>query len=203
MPDDVKTMKLTNDTYEKRMTSDSDIAKKLSSGDSRALKLFFDSFYPSVCVYAIKFIKQSDVAEDIAQDAFIQFWKIRDRFSNIRQIRAFIYTTARNACINHFKQKKTREDILSNQLMIEEISYDLLIEEETYRLLHTAIQQLPNRTKEIILLALQGHNNPEIAEILGISINTIKTLKKNAYTKLRQMLEGETSLLIFLCLLLS
>lgn len=97
---------LSKDALEKSRETDSYLVEKLNNGDTRTLKLFFDSFYPSVCVYAIKFIKQFDAAEDIAQDAFIEFWKIRGRFSSIRKIRAFIYTTARNACINYLKQKK-------------------------------------------------------------------------------------------------
>lgn len=189
---------LSRDTFEKSVETDLDWIKKLNAGDQKVLKLFFDSFYPSVCVYAIKFIKQSDIAEDIAQDAFVQFWKIRDHFTSIRKIRAFIYTTVRHACINYLKQKKTREDILAHSSLIEEASYELLIEEETYRLLDAAIQQLPDRTREIILLALKGHNNPEIAEILGISVNAIKTLKKNAYVGLRHMLSSQTYLLFIL-----
>jgi len=194
---------LSGDILEKSMETDLVWVEKLNSGDQRALRLFFDGFYPSVCVYAIKFIKQSDIAEDIAQDAFVQFWKIRDHFTSIRKIRAFIYTTVRNACINYLKQKKTRESILAWNQAIEELSYELLIEEETYRLLDAAIQQLPNRTREIILLALQGHNNPEIAEIMGVSINTIKTLKKNAYVDLRHMLSHQTHLLFILSQFLS
>ncbi|MGV8136946.1 MAG: RNA polymerase sigma factor [Mangrovibacterium sp.] len=194
---------LSGDILEKSMETDLVWVEKLNSGDPKALRLFFDGFYPSVCVYAIKFIKQSDIAEDIAQDAFVQFWKIRDHFTSIRKIRAFIYTTVRNACINYLKQKKTRESILAWNQAIEELSYELLIEEETYRLLDAAIQQLPNRTREIILLALQGHNNPEIAEIMGVSINTIKTLKKNAYVDLRHMLSHQTHLLFILSQFLS
>lgn len=191
-------MELSKDTFEENRETELDSIQKLNNGDPKALKLFFDGFYPSVCVYAIRFIKQSDVAEDIAQDAFVQFWKIRDHFTSIRKIRAFIYTTVRNACINHLKQKKTREDILAHNPIIEELSYELLIEEEVYRLLDAAIQQLPNRTREIILLALQGHNNTEIAEILGVSINTIKTLKKNAYVDLRHMLSNQAYLFFLL-----
>ncbi|MDD4191259.1 MAG: sigma-70 family RNA polymerase sigma factor [Mangrovibacterium sp.] len=194
---------LSRDTFEKSRETDLYSIKKLNSGDPKALRFFFDDFYPSVCVFAIKFIKQSDVAEDLAQDAFVQFWKIRDRFTSIRKIRVFIYTTVRNACINYLKQKRTREDILAHNPIIEELSYELLVEEETYRLLDAAIQQLPNRTREIILLALQGHNNPEIAEILGVSINTIKTLKKNAYIDLRHMLSNQTYLLFILSQFLS
>ncbi len=194
---------LSRDILEKSMEKDLDLVKKLNDGDSRALEFFFNSFYPSVCVYAVKFIKQSDAAEDIAQDAFVQFWKIRDHFASILKIRAFIYTTVRNACINYLKQKKTREEILAHNPIIEELSYELLIEEETYRLLDAAIQQLPNRTREIILLTLQGHNNPEIAEIMGVSVNTIKTLKKNAYVDLRHTLSNQAYLLFVLSQFLS
>lgn len=194
---------LSRDTFEKSMERDLDSIQKLNNGDPKELKFFFDSFYPSVCVYAIKFIKQSDVAEDIAQDAFVQFWKIRDHFTSILKIRAFIYTTVRNACINYLKQKKTREEILAHNPIIEELSYELLVEEETYRLLDTAIQLLPMRTREIIVLALQGHNNPEIAEIMGVSVNTIKTLKKNAYVDLRHMLSNQTYLIFILSQFLS
>ncbi len=194
---------LSKDTIEKGIGTDPDSVKKLNNGDPRALKFFFNSFYPSVCVYAIKFIKRSDVAEDIAQDAFIQFWKVRGHFTSIRKIRAFIYTTVRNACINYLKQKKTREDILAHSPMNEELSRELLIEEETYRLLDAAIHQLPTRTREIILLSLQEHNNPEIAEILGVSVNTIKTLKKNAYVDLRHVLSHQTHLLFILSRFLS
>lgn len=196
-------MELSRDTFKKSVETDLDLIARLNNGDARALKLFFDGFYPSACVYAIKFIKQSDVAEDIVQDAFVQFWRIRDRFTSVRKIRAFIYTTVRNACINHLKQKRTREDILNHAPIIDELSHELLIEEETYRLLDAAIQQLPARTREIILLALEGHNNPEIAELLGVSINTIKTLKKNAYADLRHTLSNQTYLLFFLSQMLS
>jgi RNA polymerase sigma-70 factor (ECF subfamily) len=170
----------------------------LRNGDSGELKCLFESFYPSVCVYVIKFIKNRNVAEDIAQDAFVQYWKIRDSFSNIQQIQAFIYITAKNASINYLKQKKTRESILSSKLTDEEISYELLIEEESYRQLYAAIDLLPERSREVITLCLKGHKNSEIAEILGVSLNTIKSLKKYAYAELRSKLQHQFFLVCIL-----
>jgi len=168
---------------------------KLRNGDSGELKKIFESFYPSVCVYIIKFIKSHSVAEDIAQDAFLQYWKIREGFSSIQQIQAFIYTTARNACINYLKQKRTRENILTSQVADQEVSYELLIEEESFRQLYEAIDKLPNRSREVISLCLEGHKNPEIAEMLGVSLNTIKSLKKYAYAELRAKLKHQLLLI--------
>ena len=66
--------------------------------------------------------------------------------------------------------------------------YDFLQEvtrQETMRMLYVAIDQLPPQTRNVILLNLEGKTNPEVAEELGISVNTVKCLKKSAYETLR------------------
>lgn len=63
--------------------------------------------------------------------------------------------------------------------------------QETFRILHTAIDKLPAQSKQIIMLSMEGLSNAEVGEKLGISVNTVKTLKKNAYAVLRQVLSKE------------
>lgn len=50
--------------------------------------------------------------------------------------------------------------------------------QETFRILHTAIDKLPAQSKQIIMLSMEGLSNAEVGEKLGISVNTVKTLKK-------------------------
>lgn len=76
-----------------------------------------------------------------------------------------------------------------------------IIYQETLRLLHAAVSQLPKQSRKIILLGLEGKNNQEIAEEMGISINTIKTLKKNAYRFLREELKDFSPDMLFIVLL--
>jgi RNA polymerase sigma-70 factor (ECF subfamily) len=64
-----------------------------------------------------------------------------------------------------------------------------VIEEETFNLLLAEIKNLPESAREIMILALNGLRNQEIADELNISINTVKTQKKIAYSKLKQKLE--------------
>jgi RNA polymerase sigma-70 factor (family 1) len=182
---------------------DSKLIEHLKAGDSHALKIFFDTFYHSVCVYAIKFIKQKDVSEDIVQEAFLKYWNIRKQINDIKSAKAFIYKTVRNSCINYIKQKNLHDSIHKKELIETDISYELIIEEETYRILHEAIKSLPPRMQEIITCSLQGNKNNEIAEQLGISINTVKTLKKNAYKELRIKLQGHVFILFLLNQLLN
>jgi RNA polymerase sigma-70 factor (ECF subfamily) len=64
-----------------------------------------------------------------------------------------------------------------------------VIEEETYRIIVQAIEKLPPRTAQIMMLALSGKDNKEIATELSISDGTLHTHKKIAYKRLRENLK--------------
>ncbi len=65
------------------------------------------------------------------------------------------------------------------------------------RYVHSAIKQLSGRSLTIAKLSLEGKSNPEIAEQLGVSLNTIKSLKKEMYAKLRKIIGHEYIILFF------
>lgn len=78
--------------------------------------------------------------------------------------------------------------------------HDHVIEEETYRILLEAINQLPRQTRTIMLLALEGMSNREIAQQMNISIETVHSLKKMGYRKLRALLKEYYYLMLLLLL---
>ncbi len=73
--------------------------------------------------------------------------------------------------------------------------------QETLRLLRKAVEELLPQSRRIIELALKGNGNAEIAETLGISVNTVKTLMKSACRFLRDSLGDVSDELFFLLLL--
>ena len=89
--------------------------------------------------------------------------------------------------VYRFVRKYTEEDAIARD-----------ITQDTLRILHQAIDTLPPQTRKIILLGLNGKNNNEIAETLNISVNTVKSLKKSAYTSLREQLKDPMLFLLFL-----
>lgn len=174
------------------------LANLLRRNNISAFKYFFEGFYPSVCVFAQKYVKDLGIAEDVAQEAFIEYWNRKENFTDVKAIKGFIYTVTRNKCINHIKLNGIRENILKNEVFTENFFYELILEEETYKILHKAIDQLAPQSKKIIWLSLEGSNNQSISEQLDISVNTVKTLKKNAYKQLRIELKDQIFILFLL-----
>jgi len=96
--------------------------------------------------------------------------------------------------------EKKHEPALLYQLESEQHFSKQVIEEETFRLLLSEIRKLPEASQEIMILALNGLKNPEIAEELGISVNTVKTQKKIAYAKLKDKLGPHMGMMLLLIL---
>jgi len=131
---------------------------------------------------------QLDEVEDIIQEVFIAFWKHNKEFNNINAVKAFLYTSARNKCLNYLKHQsvlKKHQPALIYELESEQFFKSHIIEEEAFNQLYSEIHKLPESAQKIMILAIKGLKNNEIATELNISINTVKTQKKIAYAKLK------------------
>ena len=156
--------------------------------NKKEFQKIYDLQFNPLCAFALKYIQNIEAVEDIVQEAFISLWEKRKDFNEIFSIKSFLYTSIRNKCLNQIKHKKVvqkHEELLIYQLESEQLFTQHVIEEETFNRLYQEIHHLPDASKEIMLLALNGLKNPEIAEELNISVNTVKTQKKIAYSKLK------------------
>lgn len=159
----------------------------------------FEKYYVSLCLFANQYLNDSDAAADIVQDVFVKLWQIKDDFFYLHQVKSFLYTAVKNKALNEIEHSRVVSEYTQRCLSQEndQAFHDAVIEEETYRILLNTIEQLPPQMKAIMKLALDGKKNAEIAEALNISKETVHTLKKNSYKKLRVLLK-EHYYLIFL-----
>lgn len=169
----------------------------IKNGNIKAFELLFREIYPSMCVVAMRFIADQNAAEDIAQEAFIKLWEKRTAYENIPCLKTFLYVSVKNLCFNYIRNKKLTIDYSSPEVQNQEsIFKDYVIEEETYRIIDKAVNALPPQSQKIIKMHLDGKQNKEIAEILNISVNSVKTLKYNALAILKHSLKDYFYLLV-------
>ncbi|NQZ75267.1 MAG: RNA polymerase sigma-70 factor [Ekhidna sp.] len=161
----------------------------------------FDTFFHPLCAFGYRFIADAETIQDLVQSVFISFWDQRGNFENEKAVKSFLYTSVKNKCLNHLKHLSVRqkhEEQLIYELESTELFNQQVIEEDTFNLLYQEIEKLPQSAKKIMLLALKGLKNKEIAETLGISENTVKTQKKIAYSKLKDKLSKTMLNFLFL-----
>ena len=98
----------------------------------------------------------------------------------MHQVKAFLYTAVRNKALNELEHSKVVFEYAQKVIEKKKDSFfhDAVVEEETYRI-------LPDQMRAIMRLAMEGKKNAEIAEQLNVSVETVHTLKKIAYKKLR------------------
>lgn len=166
------------------------LIEKIRYGNINSFNILFNKLYPIICSFSNKYLKNPHEAEDVTQEIFIKVWNQREKFESVEQIKAFLYLSAKNKCLNiikHFdvKEKHKREYI--PVLDIESSFEENVIRAEVIAYIKNSIDKLPAQRKKIIILSMNGLKNKEIAEELNISVNTVKLQKKIAYEKLKNI----------------
>ena len=161
--------------------------------NSIELEQFIRKHYTSICTIALKFVGSTDIAQDITQDVIIKFWENRHQYTTLESVENFLFILTRNESLNYLRRTK-RETIRYKQIHSESPQdyeiLDKIIEEEANQILLQAIHRLPPQSERIITLSLAGNNVKEIAELLGVSVNTVRTLKYGAIRKLREFFKS-------------
>ena len=148
-----------------------------------AFRELFGTFYRYLVLYALRYVKQQEVAEDVVQEVFIAIWESDKKYNSYHGFRAFLYDSVKNRCLNYLKHQE-----------VERRHAEILLWEQD----EEDEDELPERCRQVFKLHLQGEKNEEIAQILELSVETVKTQKKKAMYFLRERLGKSYYLLIIL-----
>lgn len=162
--------------------------------ENSELEYLIESEYVSLCGVSTRLVGRNDVAEDIVQNCFVSFWEKLATYKNIESQKGLLYVMVRNESLNYIrtvKREQTRHSIFTQENEIDysdEVIFEKTLQEEVGERLDYALKQLPPQTQKIIKMSLTGLKNRDIALTLGISVNSVKTLKYSAIRKIRELL---------------
>ena len=163
-------------------------------------KELYTGYYQAVWGFCNTYLKDRELSMDVTQETFFKLYERLDLSYTKQNAVAFVYITAKNICMDilrHNKFKQEDAEQLKEVLPSDDSFLDEIASQEMIRCVQSAIDQLTGRSLEIANLSLDGKSNQEIADALGISINSVKSLKKEMYTKLRKIIGHDYIVLFF------
>ena len=180
---------------------DSDAQAECAIRSRKGFDSFFKGHYTLFVSFACRYGLRTEEAQDIVQDVFAAFWEQRENFSSLIAAKAFCYRSVANRCLNHLKHEDIKNRYAESQMQkmqTEEFIQEGIIREEVSLVVRNKIKALSQREQEIIILSLKDKSNQEIADLLSISVPTVKTHKMHAYAQLRAELAELRFLLLIL-----
>lgn len=197
--------------YATKIPSDErSLVLRLIEGEEDAFCELYAAYKNRLIYFAMRFLKSREDAEDIFQDAFTIVWQGRRFINPDASFSAYLYTIVRNRILNQLRdlsyQDKLREQILSQAVNYTNETRDEIIANDLRQFISCALQQLTPRQREIFEMSReQQMSHREIAEVLGISVNTVQESISISLKTLRAYLEknsivGSDLILILICL---
>ncbi len=152
--------------------------------------------YRSVlCFFALKYTESYQEAEDIVQSVFVKLLDVNISLENEKALKSYLFSAVHNSCINVVHrsglEKRYSDYILKHDSEIDDSNFLAeQMEAEILWELFSKIEDLPSECQKIFKMSyIDDMTNQEIADKLGISVNTVKSQKARAKQLLRSSLK--------------
>jgi RNA polymerase sigma-70 factor (family 1) len=162
--------------------------------DMGAYHDLYELLFGSLKQFCCSFVKSNEVAEEIVSDVFIKLWQIRNNLQDIENLKVYLYSIAKNFCLNyitrHFKNPVASLDDMDIEPGITLGNpEELCISSDIINKIRQAIRQLPPQCRIIFQLVKEdGMRYKEVAEVMNISVFTVRNQLAIAIRKIGETL---------------
>ena len=183
---------------------------RLIDGNEDEFCELYAAYKNRLIYFAMRFLKSREYAEDVFQDAFTIIWQGRRFINPDASFSSYLYTIVRNRILNQLRdlvnQDKLKEQILQQAVDYSNDTQNEILANDLKQLISCAMQQLTPRQRKIFEMSReQQMSHKEIADVLGISVNTVQESISTSLRTLRFYLKknfmvGTDLILLFVCL---
>ena len=162
-----------------QMTDERKLVLRLIEGDEDAFCELYAAYKNRLLYFAMKFVKSREFAEDIFQDAFTVVWQGRRFINPDASFSSYLYTIVRNRILNQIrdmtKEDQLKEHILSQAVDATNDTKSEILLNDLKEIIGRALEQLTPRQREVFKMSRdQQMSHKEIADALGVSVNTVQ-----------------------------
>jgi RNA polymerase sigma-70 factor (family 1) len=163
------------------------------SRDVKAYEILFNHFYAPLIRFSASIIRSREGAEEVYCDVMLKLWDLGTALNNIDNLKVYLFISVKNASLNYlakyYKVQTVDIDSIAMELHYETTVEDDLVYMEFRRNLAVAIKSLPAKSQLVFkLIKEDGFSYKQVAEILGISVNTVEGHMTTALKKINASL---------------
>lgn len=155
-----------------------------------ALKVLYDQYYSYICSVVYKMVGDSILAEDIAQEVFVEVWKRRETLDVNLSLRGYLRRIAVNKTLNHIRSQRMdfeEEDAVLHVPSNENSTQKVLEAADLQKVINDSIDQLPDKCRVVFGLSrFEELSYKEISKELGISVKTVENQISKALKLVRK-----------------
>jgi RNA polymerase sigma-70 factor, ECF subfamily len=176
------------------------LTEEIKKSNIAIFEKVFREYYSPLTLYVNGILKDSDLAEEIVQDFFYNFWKNREQLDVHTSIKSYLFQSVRNRALKHLRHENVKQkyaskvlDSADDKLNVTGLSvYELKELEEK---INKVLDKLPPVCNQVFRMSrFEGLKYKEIAERLSISVKTVEANMSRALSEFRQQLGAYTSI---------
>ena len=188
-----------------RDEADEALMIRYQNGEVRAFEILLERHRRPVYNFILRFVGSRELAEDLIQDTFLRVIRGASNYQQKAKFTTWLYTIARNLCVDQSRRKKHRKAASLDQPMTKSAESGTLLDvipgkdmpsdrkavsRQLHQTIHKAINSLPDEQREVFLMR-EFLNMPfkQIAQIVEMPENTVKSRMRYALEKLRLELD--------------
>jgi len=177
---------------------DHTLIRRMAAGETEALDELYARYGPGILNFLVARLNNRQLAEEVLQDVMLAAWRAAPNFREESKVLTWLLTIARNRAIN--TQRKLRPTLVElNEEVKLQVTDTGPLEKvsrlDKYEALREGLEQLPEMQREVLVLVFFHQlSGAEVAEMLNISVGTVKSRLHRAKEMLRRVLPSEENL---------
>lgn len=160
----------------------------------KLLEELFRSYYRDVYGYLYSLCHDASLAEDLTSEVFLEVVRSIGRFRGESDVKTWLFSIARHRWYHYLRGKKGKVDVAPLEEVPEEAGRspeEIVYDRQRSDRIRKLIEELPEQSRKVMLLRMDGYSCYEIGKRLGISESSVRVIHFRAKERIREIMKKE------------